>query len=149
MEHTKAAFRAAREMVGMTQAALADALGVEVRSVKRWESLDAPQEPPQDAWGVLGDAKREQDSLIGATLDAVERVKAAMGHYPGSYRMVYWTSQRQWDRYRVGPQADWRMANAASRAIAVVLAERGVEVEWTDTPQSQATPTPDATRARP
>ena len=43
----KAEFRAMREMVGMTQATLADALGVEVRSVKRWESPSAPQVPPE------------------------------------------------------------------------------------------------------
>jgi DNA-binding transcriptional regulator YiaG len=43
MDRTKAEFRAIRETVGMTQGMLADALGVEQRSVRRWESPTVPR----------------------------------------------------------------------------------------------------------
>lgn len=46
MEKTKAALKALRETVGMAQRNLAAALGVEARSVKRWESAAAEGYPP-------------------------------------------------------------------------------------------------------
>lgn len=131
-KRTKAAFRATREMVGMTQAMLAKRLGVEVRSVKRWEQPDSPQVPPDDAWDVLDAAKADQDSLVGVALGVVDRER------PESYRLVYWTSQEQWDGYHVGPtKTDWRMANATSRRIAALLAERGIEVVWLSEPEGR------------
>lgn len=138
MEHTKAAFRAEREMVGMTQTQVADALGVEVRSVKRWERPDYPKLPPQDAWDVLDAAKADQDSLVGAALDSLDRIHHDTGSYPSDYWLVYWTSQDQWDSYHVGPaKLDWRMANANNRRLASVLMDMGIDVEWTDHPTAR------------
>ena len=71
---TKAGFRAAREGVGMTQHALARELGVEVRSVKRWESPDAPQVPPEDAWDVLDAALAAQRQAVAYALGKVDEV---------------------------------------------------------------------------
>lgn len=129
MEHTKAAFRALRESVGLTQQALADRLGVRVRSVKRWENLEEPYQAPDEAWDVLWEYLKDQQSLAHVALDVVERA------HPSSYRLVYWTSQEQWRRYHVGSEVDWRVANATNRAIAVLLEERGVEVVWVDRPE--------------
>lgn len=132
MGRTKAEFRAERETVGMTQSVLAKRLGVEERSVRRWESPDAPQVPPQDAWDVLDAALGDQRSLIDVALHEVEMV------CPTSWRLVYWSSQNQWDRYHVGPaKLDWRMANATSRLIAALMDERGVRVEWVSEPTAR------------
>lgn len=132
---TKAEFRATREMVGMTQSALAKELGVEVRSVKRWESLDAPQMAPKDAWDVLDAAKEDQDSLVDYTLDLMDRIRENMGRYPESYRLVFWSSQEQYNKHHLPHDAgDWRMANANALRVAAVLMDTGVRVEWVDRP---------------
>ena len=39
---TKAEFRAIREQLGMSQSVLADMMDVQDRSVRRWESPEAP-----------------------------------------------------------------------------------------------------------
>jgi len=48
----KATFKAMRETSGASQAALADALGVNARTVKRWET-PGQSEPPRDAWSLV------------------------------------------------------------------------------------------------
>ena len=86
MEHQKtrtlAEFRAIRETVGMTQGMLADALGVEPRSVRRWESPSAPQVPPQDAWDVLDSALDTQRQGIASALGEIDRMAQERGHAP-------------------------------------------------------------------
>ena len=56
LRRTKSEFRALRERVGLTRDTLAELLGVTVRSVRYWESLDSLRYPPEDAWHVLDDA---------------------------------------------------------------------------------------------
>lgn len=127
MEHSKAEFRATRERVGLTQAALAKALGVEVRSVKRWESPSAPQRAPQDAWDVLGELMELQD----AALDAAEH--AARESPDGVIPLHYWAGQDDHDHdARAGGHGDWRTANATARAVAITLEALGYAVEWRD-----------------
>lgn len=123
----KAEFRAMREMVGMTQATLADALGVEVRSVKRWESPSAPQVPPEEAWGVLRHAVAMQRQVVDFMLGKADEHEDA----PVSIR--YWASQGDYDAERADG-GDWRMANANVRAAASVLLAEGRVVEWRDGP---------------
>ena len=132
---TKAEFHATREMVGMTQAALAKRLGVEVRSVKRWESESAPQQPPQAAWDVLDAALNVQCEVIDYALGKVEQSGAT------SVRLPYWASaddyaERSTDAaLGVALDADsWRMANANSRAIAAILMLDGIAVTWSRNP---------------
>lgn len=138
MERTKAAFRAKREMVGITQTMLAKKLGVESRSVRRWENLGETNQPPRDAWDILDKAKADQDDLVGAALDSLERIHKDTGSYPSDYWLAYWTSQDQWDKYHVGPtKLDWRMANANNRRLASVLMDMGIDVEWTDHPTAR------------
>ena len=134
MHRTKAAFRAIREMVGMTQHALAQELGVEVRSVKRWESPDAPQMPPQDAWDVLDAALADQRQVVAYALGKVDEVAQQRGNYPHAVTLPYWTSQAAYDAGHVLEDGgDWRMANANSRLVAFALHERGIPVEWIGT----------------
>lgn len=134
-KRTKAEFRAIRETVGMTQGALARELGVEVRSVKRWESHTAPQVPPQDAWDVLDAALETQQRGIAAALGKVDELAKERGACPKSVMLPYWTSQDAYDEdHYVDDGGDWRMANATNRMLAERLHERGIRVEWTDGP---------------
>ena len=135
VRRTKAEFRSIRETVGMTQHALAVELGVEVRSVKRWESPDAPQAPPQDAWDVLDAALSRQRQVVAYALGKVDEVAQGRGDWPGHVTLPYWASQRAYDAGHVPADGgDWRMANACSRLVAFALHERGIPVEWADGP---------------
>lgn len=132
----KPEFRAIREMVGMTQAALADELGVEVRSVKRWESPTAAQQPPQDAWDVLDAALERQREVVGFALDKVHDVMDETGGAPQAVVLPYWANA---DEYAVastdaamGVAGDWRMANANERALAAILWSEGIDVAWSN-----------------
>ena len=135
---SKAEFRAIREMVGMTQATLAGALGVQERSVRRWESEEAPQMPPQDAWELLWAAEERQEQVIDYALRKLDESGAQ------AVRLPYWASQRDYSEHStdsaLGAQGDWRMANANARALASILSEEGIEVEWVDGKENPALP---------
>lgn len=128
--HTKAAFRAIRETVGMTQQAFADELGVKVLSVKRWESPDKPQQAPADAWFVLNDALRIQRQVVASAVAKAEESEREVGGRL-AVTLPYWTSQEDYDLCN-GPYdgGDWRMANANMRMVAFALHERGFTVKW-------------------
>lgn len=66
---TKADFRARREMVGLTQQDIADALGVDVRSVKRWER-EGFNDPPDAAWNLIEFHEAEQTRVVGEIAEA-------------------------------------------------------------------------------
>ena len=133
----KAEFRAIREAVGMTQAALADELGVEARSVKRWESPAAAQQPPQDAWDVLDAALDRQREFVGFALDKVHDVMDETGGAPQSVVLTYWANADEYEAAStdaaMGVDGDWRMANANARALAAILWAEGVDVLWDGT----------------
>ena len=134
-ERTKAEFRAIRETVGMTQGMLADALGVEQRSVRRWESPTNDYVPPQDAWDVLDAALSAQRRGIATALGKVDEIAKERGTYPKSVMLPYWSSQDAYDRdHYVDDGGDWRMANATNRLLAHALHERGIQVVWSDGP---------------
>lgn len=135
-KRTLAEFRAIREMVGMTQGMLAEELGVNPRSVRRWESADYDgYQPPQDAWDVLDDALDTQRRGIAAALGKVDEIVKERGTAPDSVQLPYWTSQDAYDRHHyIDDGGDWRMANATNLMLAAALHERGVRVDWTDGP---------------
>lgn len=129
---TKAEFAAIRETVGMTQAMLADHLGVEVRSVKRWESPSAGgYHAPQDAWDVLDAAADLQAQVVEFALGKITEAENETGHAPDSVNLRYWRSQADYDENHIYDDGgDWRMANANSRLVAAILRLRGINVEW-------------------
>lgn len=130
----KATFKALREHAGISHAALADALGVSERSVKRWEEPRYP-DPPDDACRIVRDARERQLEMADYALEMAEAAGAPC------VRMNYYRTQAEYDV--CGRDAgDFRQANANARAAADALETMGYEVEyfypvddgWTETP---------------
>nr|DAQ31604.1 MAG TPA: helix-turn-helix domain protein [Caudoviricetes sp.] len=129
---SKQEFKALREQVGMSQTDLALALGVAERSVKRWESIKySNYSAPQDAWDILDDALNLQRQVISAALGQIDEAAQEVGGYPASVKLVYWSSQAEYDEYHcVDDDGDWRQANATARIVSYALHERGIETDW-------------------
>lgn len=130
MERTKAAFKALREQVGLKQADLADALGVETRSVRRWESPAAEgYRAPEDAWRVLERAREAQRQQVAYALEVVRKQTSELGQSPAAVALTYYRDQEQYDACGrdKGPVG---VANANARAIAEALEREGYSVEW-------------------
>ena len=129
---SKQEFKALREQVGMSQADLAFALGVTERSAKRWESIKYTNyNAPQDAWDILDDALKLQRQVISAALGQIDEAAQEVGGYPASVKLVYWSSQAEYDEYHcVDDDGDWRQANATARIASYALHERGIETDW-------------------
>ena len=135
MIRSKASFRALRESVGLTQSALASELGVEVRSVKRWESPRAPQVPPPDAFGLVEDAYGAQREAVEFAVAKAEGIRVERGE-PERIWIPYWPDAESYleksTDSALGVAGDWRMANANARAAALALQGRGFAVEFVD-----------------
>lgn len=130
---TKQELRAIRELTGITQSALADILGVQVRSVKRWESTEAPQQAPQDAWDVLDEAFEIQHRGIAVAMETVRELMESYGE-TGAVVLPYWEDREEYDMYStdsaLGVAGSWREANANIRALATILTHEGVTVNF-------------------
>lgn len=74
MQYTKIQFRALRECVGLSLAEIAERLHVNIRSVKRWESLKYQDyKPPADAWELLESLQNEQIKAVkNAKVESLE-----------------------------------------------------------------------------
>lgn len=129
---SKQEFKALREQIGMSQADLALALGVTERSAKRWESIKYTNyNAPQDAWDILDDALKLQRQVISAALGQIDEAAQEVGGYPASVKLVYWSTQAEYDEYHcVDDDGDWRQANATARIVSYALHERGIETDW-------------------
>ncbi len=136
MNRNKNTFRAIRERVGITQAALARTLGVAQRSVRYWEDADSGRNPPDAAWRILEDALREQQRGIAFALQKVESIVDERGEEPMEVQLPYWLDEQSYlersTDAALGVAGDWRMANANIMALAIRLEERGIIVTWTD-----------------
>ncbi|ACV51027.1 hypothetical protein Apar_0597 [Lancefieldella parvula DSM 20469] len=129
---TKQEFKALREQTGITQDYLAQALGVRERSVRRWESItEEGYNAPQDAWDILDDALKLQRQVVSAALGQVEEAAQEVGSYPASVKLVYWSTQVEYDEHHcIDDGGDWRQANATARIVSYALHERGIETDW-------------------
>lgn len=125
-ERTKADFAALRETVGLTQANLADDLGVNPRSVRRWEQPGQEgYEPPAEAWEVLDRYADLRRQMVDHARETVMQAGERMGGQPGQVVLTYYRSQEQYDD--LGRDEGWYgVANANARAVASELAHYGV-----------------------
>lgn len=129
MKKTKAQFRAIRERVGISQAALADALGNEISTVKRWEN---PRyvEPPTDAWEYLLDALAAHEDAVEKSVNVVKKmIKKNGGRKPQNVKILYYRTQHQYDLYG-RDKGDYQIVDARAREVAVRLEQMGVGVEF-------------------
>lgn len=123
MEKNKASFRAVREMLGMSQQDVADAFGVNVKSVKRWENPGNGWEPPDAVWSHVLD-------LLDVQAETVDMaVSAALANPGGAVQITYYRTQRQFDAMG-RDEGPYGMANANSRIVAHRLMALGREVSF-------------------
>lgn len=125
-ERTKADFAALRETVGLTQANLADDLGVNPRSVRRWEQPGQEgYEPPAEAWEVLDRYADLRRQMVDHARETVMKTGESTGELPTHVVLTYYRSQEQYDE--LGRDEGWYgVANANARAVASELAHYDV-----------------------
>lgn len=116
---TKAEFRALREMAGLSQADLADEMGIRVRAVKRWEAPDSGYDHiPDEAWEILENDIKDQRQKVG---DMLRRMDEAGEK---SCTLTYFRSQEEHDQ--CSEEDEWfGAANARSRLLAQILMLQG------------------------
>lgn len=123
---TKADFKAERERIGYTQAWVALACDVDIRTVKRWEKPGCP-EPPEDAWMWLA---RESDRF-----DEMRDHMARKCVESGASRAIltYYRTQGQYDQLGREP-GSYGFANALARAVGedCLLEDMDVEYRYPD-----------------
>ena len=124
---TKADFRAIRETIGLTQGDVAKALGVALRTVKRWEHPDW-QEPPEDAEAWLLGMLERHDALVDEAVDRVLAIAAKRGA-PDVVSITYYRDQAQHDAHGREP-GPYGFANSVAREVALDLAGEGIETEF-------------------
>ena len=133
---SKSEFKAIRERVGITQAALTSIMGVSQRSVRYWEHPISQRQPPEEAWRILDDALDRQRQVVSFALQKVDEAEETAGTKPNAVRLPYWLTEGDYVQWStdamLGIIGDWRMANANNQVLAIILEERGVNVEWVD-----------------
>ena len=132
MERSKAELKALREVVGLRQCDLARVLDVKERSVKRWESPAYPTyHAPQDAWDILEDALRLQQSGVESALEVVEEWRERAGKEPREVTLIYWQSEDDYrEHHSPADGGSWRQANANSRATYAALTALGYSARF-------------------
>jgi hypothetical protein len=115
---------------------MAEVLGVEGRSVRRWESSGARQMPPEDAWQLLDSCVERQALAVDEACAKVLEIADEQGSYPRTVTLSYWLSEGDYLQWSTDAQldvaGDWRMANANARACAAALRSRGIDVAFGD-----------------
>lgn len=124
----KADFRALREQTGYSQQALADALDVNIRTVKRWEHEADASVPPADAWELLEAGLDVQRQMATYAVSVAREQEAALGAKPEAIQLTYYRDQAMFDRYG-RDEGYFGIANANSRAAASELICEGFMVE--------------------
>ena len=123
---TKADFRAIRETIGLTQGDVAKALGVALRTVKRWEHPDW-HEPPEDARAWLLEMHERHDAAVDAMVD--KAMALVREHGPEVVSITYYREQSQYDVHG-REQGPYGFANSVAREVALDLNGEGIETEF-------------------
>jgi len=113
-------------MVGISQQRLADELGIDVRTVKRWEAGNGGS-ITEEAWAVINLAVEQQNSVVENALTAMDEVTEYSGLEPEDIPAIalsYYRSQVHYDEFG-RDKGDYAQANANSRAVAAVAEALG------------------------
>lgn len=129
MARTKADFKALRERVGLSQNDIADALGVNIKTVKRWEKPDFPYSAPDDAWAYLKEVLDSQRQQVSYLLAVVAKQVEELGNEPAVVPITYYRDQAMYDEYG-RDEGPFGWPNAVARAVAVELERRGIGYEF-------------------
>lgn len=124
----KAAFKALREDIGISQAALAKELGVTVRSVSRWENPREDNEPQQFAIDYLQDMADTNNQVVEFAISKAYELRETTGINKVS--LSYHYDQASYDKYHV-PEDEgyYGIANANTLKVKRSLEEDGFEVQ--------------------
>ena len=141
MARGKADFKAQRERLGLSQQDVADALGINIKTVKTWENPRQPRYRISGAaWRYLDSALDAQAQQVAYARSVVEKRIDELGMEPAVISITYYRDQATYDRFgrEEGP---FGQANANARAIACELERMGIRVEFRY-PDDGAIPTP-------
>ena len=131
MGRTKAEFKAIRETVGMPQSILAELLGVNIHSVKRWERPDIEgYAPPQDAWDVLDRAREKQRWVVDTAVGKAHEIEETLGRAPDAIDISYWHGSAEYESANPGEGRMYQMANADARLAAEKLESEGYHIRF-------------------
>lgn len=129
MALSKAEFKAMRERAGLSQADVASALGVNIKTEKRWEQPHFTYDPPEDAWEYLNDVLEKQRKQVAYCLSVISKQVEALGFEPAMVPITYYRDQAMYDLYGRDP-GPYGWPNAVARALAVELDRRGIAYEF-------------------
>lgn len=118
-----AEFRARRERCGLMQCDVAEACGVNVKTVKRWEHPDWG-DAPEDAWEFIEAVETARRGVVKQAEEAALRYGGG-----GAVQLTFYRTQEQFDACGrdEGPVG---VANANALAVADRLESMGFEVGW-------------------
>lgn len=129
---SKADFQALRDLVGLDQVDVADALGVKPVTIRKWEDPQAFALPRKAAWLFLEDVadiiERKSADLAARALEAAQRARAD-GREPEPVLLTYWRTREDWDNSPLGHSDEtmignyWKIENAITRTTALRLAK--------------------------
>jgi transcriptional regulator with XRE-family HTH domain len=122
MNGPKAEFRILRELVGASQELVAAELGVDKRTIKRWESPATDWEPRQFAWDWLEEARMRQLDVVASALEAADLQPDA------PVALTYWANAAEYEAAHPRQGGYWSMANANARLVYDALTCMGREV---------------------
>lgn len=130
MARGKADFKARREQLGLTQQDVAQALTVNVKTVKNWENPRQTRYRISDAaWEYLDRAADMQAQQVAYARSVIEAQSEALAGNTVVVPITYYRDQATYDRFgrEAGP---FGQANANARAIAGELERMGIQVEF-------------------
>lgn len=127
---SKAQFKALREIVGLSQGNVADALSVNIKTVKSWENpARETYTVPEYAWDYLKKVRESQKNQVSYSLGVIAQQVENFGVEPVLVPITYYRDQamyNEWGRDE-GP-VGW--PNAVARQIAIELDRRGIPYEF-------------------
>ena len=122
---TKADFKALREACGLSQQNVADALGVHLQTIKRWEKPSFPYAVPDDAFSYLDSVAESQANQVSYMLGVVAKQVEQLGKNPVLVPITYYRDQQMYDKYG-RDEGPFGWPNAVARKLAYELGKRGI-----------------------